>query len=55
MEINTSRTPCWKLVLFFVSYCCDILDGKDMSGVGHRNTLYVFIFGALLVKMRFAL
>lgn len=30
LEGTTSRRSCWRLVLFVLSYCCDIQDGKDI-------------------------
>lgn len=33
----TSSSSCWKVVPFVESYCCDILEDKNMSGVRYET------------------
>lgn len=37
--MNKSNDSCWKWILILEFYCCDILEGKDMSGVCHGNVV----------------
>lgn len=38
-EVTSSNSSCQRLLLFVVSYFCDLLKGKDVYGARHRTTV----------------
>lgn len=39
-EVTLMSSSCWKLVLFVVPYCFDILERKDTSGMEHETLVH---------------